>query len=419
MTYSVKSLLVCIGTGVFLISWSSLCLPDAVWAADSAFKPFVSITEEVTDNIYEKADGRRIELTSRVRPGATFRYQSPLWTWDTAYTFEYRSYARDSKEDEYAHDGAVKGNIALVDNLLFLDLTDTYRRVTLDVTRNAATESSLFLNQTDQNTATFSPYLLWRMRGDNTLKTGYRYTDTSYRGGGINKQEHRGYTDLTHDVTSKFSLTGGLAYTRLESLPSQYNKQDVSGGFKYEYADKSSVSGQIGNSWQQYDSGLNVNYLFWNVGITHDFIFAVGNLETKVLTPEDPLAVSTRETTYSARLDKILQRGMIGGSVVYSEYVNTATDVRERRKLGFTASGRYEVIPDVTASLTTTAERFSRKTVEDYPYRFTGTGGLNFAFNKEFTLGLTYTYVTERYALRLNGGASEVNKAVMEIKKVF
>lgn len=154
-----------IGMSTFMVGGPLLWSPASVSAADMLLKPFVAISEEVTDNIYEQAIGRRQELTTRLRPGATFTYHSPLWRWDTAYTFEYRNYARNSRNNEYNHDAALKGNLALVDNFLFLDLSDTYHRVTLDISRDAATESSLFLNQTDQNIAIISPYMLWRLRG--------------------------------------------------------------------------------------------------------------------------------------------------------------------------------------------------------------------------------------------------------------
>ena len=410
----------CSGICVFMVSISMLWSPVPVSAADSSFKPFVAISEEVTDNIYELPTSKRTEFITRLRPGATIHYLSPLWSWDANYTFEYRKYARDSKDNEYNHDAALKGNIALIENFLFIDLSDTYHRVTLDSSRNSLTESSLFLNQTDQNIAVISPYLLWRLRGDNTLKTGYSFTDTRYWDPtGIEKQEHRGFAELTHDVTSKLNLNARYSFTRLESLPSQFNKHDLSGGVKYEYAEKSSVFGQIGNSWQRFDTGLNINYLFWNAGVTHDLRFAVATLETKVAITEDPLAVSTKETSYSGKLEKELQRGMIGISASYSEFVNTSTDLMDRSKLALSASGRYEILQDLTANLGATGERFSQKTAADYPYRFTGVAGLNYALKNELTLGLTYTYVTDQYELDTTVGAKQVNKAVVEVKKSF
>lgn len=394
--------------------------PSAVSAADTAFKPSISVSEEFTDNVYELPANKRWELITRARPGATFRYQSPLWTWDAAYTFEYRNYARNSKSSEYTHDAALKGNIALVENFLFLDLGDTYKRVTLDVTRNAATESSLFLNQTDQNVATASPYLVWRLRKDDTLKTGYRYTDTRYWDSvGIDKREHRGFMEITHALSSKLNISSGYTFTRLESSPSQYNKHDVNAGFRYEYADKSFLFGQIGNSWQSFNSGINVSYLFWNAGLTHDFRYVVATLETKVANTEDPLAVSTRETSYSGKLERTFERGLLGAGVSFSEFANTETEHTDRRKFAVNTNGRYEVMQDLTATLAASAERFSKIIPDDYSYRFSGTAGVSYAFKDELTLALTYNYVTERHSLESTAGAKEINKVVVELKKAF
>lgn len=396
------------------------CSSTTAVAADLSFKPSVGVSEEVTDNIYERSFAKRSEYITRLLPGATFHYTSPVWTWDTAYTFEYRTYAKNSRKDENNHTAAVQGNIALVENFLFLDLNDTYKRVTLDVSRNAETESSLFLNQTDQNIASISPYLLWRLRSDNTLKTGYRFVDTRYWNSiGIEKQEHRGFADLTRDITARLSLSAGYVFNRLESLPSRYNKHDLYGGFKYEYADKSFISGQVGNCWQQFVGGIDVNYLFWNAGITHDFRIAVATLETKVLTTEDPLAVSTKEIRYSGKLEKNLQRGMIGVSASYAEYVNTLTDLMDRSRLGFSATGRYEILQKLTTNLTMIGERFSHNSAAGYPYRFTGVAGLNYVFKDELTLGLTYSYVSNLQDLDTTAGSYQINKAVIELKKSF
>jgi hypothetical protein len=391
-----------------------------VVAADTSFKPLIAVSEEITDNFFEQPSGSRTEFITAIKPGAAYLYKSPFWTWDSAYSFEYRNYARGSKGDEYNHNVAIKGNIALIENFLFLDLSNTFHRVSLDTTRDSPTASSQFLNQTDQNLAVISPYLFWRLRGDSTLKTGYRFTDTRYWDSlGIEKQEHRAFADLNYEITKKLNLTAGYAFTRFESLPSKYNKHDLSSGFRYEYADKSFVSGQIGNSWQLFDNGIDVNYLFWNAGLTHDFDYVVATFETRVSSTEDPLNVSLKEINYSGRLEKNLQRGMVGVSSSYSEYINTETDTRDRRKLTIGATGRYELVQDLTANMTLTGERFSRKTAADYPYRFSTVVGFNFLFNHEITLGLTYSYITNRYDLDSASGSKDINKLLVEVKKAF
>jgi hypothetical protein len=387
--------------------------------ADKFLTPSITVSEEYTDNVFEVPTGKRGEFITRVLPGFTLKYGAPFWDWDISYSFDYRHYARESKEDEFTHNALVKGNLRVIDNFLYLDLNDNYSRVSLDVARDV-TKESLFLNQTDQNIATVSPYLLWRPGAKNSLRTGYRYTDTRYwDSAGIDKIAHGAFADLTHEVTGKFSLTAGYVFTRLESRPVDYNKHDVNGGFRYEYADKSFLYGQIGNSWQRFSSGSNVSYLFWNAGVTHDLGFAVATIETKVEITEDPLSVSTKETSYSGKIDRTLQRGHIGFAASYAEYVFTETGIRDRNNLSFNGTGSYEIVPDLTANISATGEQFTRKIATDYPYRLTTIAGLSLALKNDLALNVNYTYVVYRYSLRDGTGANEINRAAVEVKKIF
>jgi len=413
-----KNWLACIGVGGVLAG-ISLLSPPSVSAADISFRPSLAISEEVTDNIYEVTNDTRTEFITRIQPGFTSRYQAALSNWDIGYNFDYRRYERHSRGDEYAHNGVLRGNLSLLDNFLFVDVSDNYHRVTLDVSRNAATQNSLFLNQTDQNIAIISPYLLWRLRGDNTLRTGYRITDVRYWGEGIDTLEHGAFADLNHEVSSKFSLSAGYAFAHLESQPSQYNRHDLSGGFRFEYAERSFVFGQIGNSWQHFNNSADVSYLFWNAGINRDFGVAVATIETRVQTAVDPLSVSTKETSYSGRIERTLERGMIGFSTSYSEFVNTETDSGNRQRLSFNVTGRYEVLPHLTASLSATAERFYYNSGSDFPFHLNVASGLSYTFNDDIALSLNYTYDTQRHDLDSAMSALESNRVVVEVRKTF
>jgi len=389
-------------------------------AAELEFKPSLGVSEEINDNIYETSSNKRTDYITHVLPGATLHYLTPFWSWDGGYTFDYQKYARKSQNDQYTHDANLRGNVSLLNNFLFLDVSDTYHRVSLDVARDVTTESSLFLNQTDQNIAIVSPYLLWRLADKSTLKTGYSYTDTRYWGEGIEKREHGGFADFNYELTSKFSLSAGYDFARNEAMPVRYDKHDVYGGFKYQYGEKSSLFGKLGNTWQKFNEGENVRYLFWDVGIIHDFGIAVATLESNVQTTEDPLAVSTKMTNYIGKLDKTLQRGAVGLSSVYSEYVNTQTGARNQRKLSFSGNARYEVMESLVASLGATAERFYQTTfVTDSRYHLSATSGLRYTFNHDIILSLTYTYETYRNDLNNADETRDINRGIVEVKKIF
>ena len=390
-------------------------------AADFSVKPSLAISEEYTDNVFESTLNKRSDYITRAQPGLALKYKAPLWDWDLGYAFDYRYYARGSRSDDTTHNANAKGLIKLIDEKLFLELNDSYKRVSLDIARDA-TQESLFLNQTDQNIATISPYLLWRTGEKTTLKTGYRYIDTRYWGSGIEKREHVAFAGLNRELSSRLNISVDYVFSKTETpaTPSAgFDKHDLSGGFRYNYSDASFLFGSLGNSWQSFSNGSDVSNLFWAAGITHDLGIAIATLETRVQYSEDPLTNSTQEISYSAKLDKQLKRGAIGLSSSYSEYVTTQTGAQDRRKLAFGATGRYELLQNLTANLSATGERFNRKTAADYPYRFTGIAGLKYAFNHDITLALTYSYVTNLYDLDTTAGAKEINRAIVEVKKVF
>lgn len=413
-------------------------------AAEVELVPSLSVSEEYNDNVYETAHHRRSDFITRVQPGASLRYLAPRLQGDVSYYFEYLKYARNSEGDEYNHNASLRGTVTLVENFLFLDLADRYRRTTLDVTRTRETESSLFLNQTDENTATISPYTLWRLGEKGTLKTGYRYTDVRYWGEGIDRREHGAYAEFTREISSKLSLTAGYAFTRLLSSDTNYNKHDAYGGFRYQYADNSFVYGQIGNTWQQFSYGRSTDYIFWNAGITHDFDLFTATFETRVenssdpqygssgtsvyQSSADPLSVSTRQTSYSGRIDRKFQRGSLSFSTIYTEYEDTGTSDYSRDKLAFNLSGTYEIYDKLNLGLSATAEHTdydsgftsaNRLYDDDYPYRFVGSARLSYAFKDDLSLGLSYIYDTEMRKLVSTSDSIDINRVVVEVRKTF
>jgi uncharacterized protein (PEP-CTERM system associated) len=333
----------------------------------------------------------------------------------------------------------------------------------LNVAQDVTTQSSLFLNQTNQNIATVSPYLMWRLGEKSTLKTGYRYTDTRYWGVGIDQFEHDLFADFNYEWTSKFSLSAGYSFARVESIQASYDSHNVYGGFKYQYADKSSIFGKVGNTWQLFDSGENVNFVVWDVGIIHDMGMAIATLETSsqtsvnplsvstnvntlpvstnvntlpVSTNVNPLSVSTKTTTYTGRLDKTLPRGAVGFSGSYLEYenlesVNTQTGLNSQRKLSFSGNGRYEVMDGLVATLAATAERYygqgvdstvistEQSKVTGFRYHLYATSGLSYSLNHDITVSLNYTYEIYQNYVGDGTGAIQINRGILAVRKSF
>jgi len=400
-------------------------------ASETVFKPFLAVSEEVNDNVYQTTSNKQTDYITHVTPGASFHYVTPLWTWDAADTFDYSKYAQKSESDQYINNANVTGKITLLDNFMYLEVSDLYQRVSLNVAQDVANQSSLFINQTNQNIATVSPYLLWRLGEKGTLKTGFRYTDTRYWGQGLDQFSHCAFADFKYELTPKFSLSAGYDFVWSETITAHYDTHDVYGGFNYQYADKSSLFGKVGNSWQLFNSGENVQFLFWDAGIIHDLGVAIATLETTVQSSVDPLAVSTKTTSYTGKLDKTLSRGSVGLSGSYSVYDNTQNGVNTQRKLSFSGSGRYEVIDSLIASLTLTAEHFYQQGVEptvilpeqsmvaDFRDHLNATTGLSYNLNHDIAVSLNYTFETYCNGLNDFSGAIMINRGILNVRKNF
>ncbi len=389
-------------------------------AADSAaFKPFISLSEEFTSNVYEVARGMRKEAITRVQPGIDFKYAAPRWTGDAGYNLDYQYYARQSQSDKIFHNARLDGKISVIENLLFVDVRDTYQLTSIDITRNAA-EESLTQGQQKTNRAFASIYLQKLLGTKLSSSTGYRYNDTRYfASAGIEKSEHSGFLDLSYALSPKLSLTASYNFGQNATTINDITRHEANGGFRYEYAEKSFLYANAGNSWQRFKPGNRTQNLTWHAGLTHDFRVLTANLETKTQTSDDSQTDSTRQVTYSGRLDKQLRRGTVSAGATYDEYFLTRTGERDRHKTAVNGSLRYELLDRFIGSINATADRTKSRSATEYPYRVSVASGLSYGFNYDISLNGTYTYVNYRYGLRDATGGKEIQRVVVELKKTF
>jgi hypothetical protein len=387
------------------------------FAGDLVVKPSLAVGEEYSDNIRETADGRKTEFTTRVRPGAVVGYRTSMLSIDGNYTFDYRNYARGTHGDELFHNLDFKGTGELIDNLAFLSVTEGLHRTTVNVARDVESES-LLTEQTTQNALSVSPFLLWRDGDKGSIKGGYSYSETRYwEGPGINRHEHSGFAELTRQLSEQMTLYAAYTFTREDASRAGYDRHDVIAGFQYTYGDNSFIFGRAGNSWQRFSGGISSSNMLWDAGISHDFRIATALFETKVENTLDPLSLSTRQVSYTGRLDRPFARGAIGVSSTYAEYFITQTDKLEQRRLSITGTGRYDLKPRVSLSAAVTGDRFSRNSDRDYPFRLTASGGVNYGFFNDYTaVSLSYSYRLERKWFDSASGERAINRVLLELR---
>ncbi len=386
--------------------------------AEFEVHPSLAVNQEYTDNVFETSANRVSDYITRALPGIAMTYKSPAFTGDLDYLFDYRHYAKKSRKDEITHTLGAKGYLIAIQNFAFLDVTDNYQRVSLDVARDVSQES-LFLNQSDRNIVNASPYITLHPTDRTLLKTGYRFVDTRYFDSpAINKMDHIGFADMTHALSERFSISTGYIFTRELAKTNDFNQHLAYGGFRYEYADKSFVFGQGGNVWTKYKDGQRLNSVFWNAGISHTVDSVTASVTTGKHYVEDPLRSIIQETFVSGVLEKRFERGAVSISPIYSEYVLAQSDALYTRKYGATAQGRYSFTDDLSGTVSFSAEKYEQPQLGSYTRRFLVTSGLSYLIARQLTVSLYYNYV-DYYSPGIAADNRHVNRGMIEIKKVF
>lgn len=395
------------------------CIATAYEAGAGEFdlKPTIAVSEEYTDNVFDTSQ-KRTDYITRAMPGLTLLYKAPLWDWDLAYNLDYRYYARQSRGNETTHNLGTKGVVKLIDEVLFLELSDTYKRVSLDVARDTTNES-LTNNQSDQNVGTVSPYLVLRPTSSMTVRTGYRYKNTWYREpSAVDKRSHVVFLDSSYELTPRLYANLGYTFTREDSSQYGFYRHELSAGPRYEYAEKSFLFAQGGATLTEYDALPQTVDPNWNAGITHAFDMVTVTLSAGVTYTDNPLGSSSQQTTYSATVKKMLARGDVGLTSSYTEFVDTTTDKMVNKRFSAGGSASYELVQYLRGSLGLTYEHYNDLLLNGYTNRYFVDSSLNYDFGKELTAVLSYKYV-DYSSLTIATDNKSVNRVILELRKVF
>ncbi len=402
------------------LCYSMFIVATASHAAEFEVHPSIAVSEEYNDNVFATQSNRITEYTTRTLPGLTLSYKAPVLTGDLFYVFDYRHYARNNHPDETTHSLTTKWHLTAVDNLLFLDINDNYQRVSLDITRDV-TRESLFVDQVDRNVVSVSPYFILHPTKRIMLTPGYRYIDTRYFStSAVEKTDHIAYLDTTYELMNKWKITAGYTFIRELAVVDNFSQHQALGGLRYEYADKSFIFAQGGNTWIEYDSGQRLNSKLWNAGLTHVFDTTTVTVTTGVKYDEDPLRNITRENFVNGNIEQGFKRGSVGFSLGYSEYVLTTIDPVKTKKYGATARGQYEFTVDVSGNLAFTAEKY------ELPLQVQGSSikhlqidsGLSYLLAEKLTASLTYIYA-QYTSPGITSNNYHVNRGMIEIRKTF
>ncbi len=394
----------------------------AAWIhAEYRITPSLLVGEEYNDNIYLTPTDRFAEYITRIVPGVAFTDRSPLWDWDISYAYDYRYFERSGYKQDQTHYATLVNRTRIIPGFLILDVLDTYRPVSLDITKDF-TKQSPFVNQTQQNYLTVTPYMTLRTSQRTTVDVGYMYRNIWYKDpASIDKMDNIVYTKMDHDISERLSSAVTVSYTVDSNRVQDYKKFDLSTGmtYTYGYGGASRVYGTIGNSWLSAEGQERETQVFWNAGVIHRFVrysvFADASYGYYI---EDPERVLRRLDLFAAGVRREDERTswVLTGTV--NKYRNAQTkeleDTSYMATLGvthaFTERARIlldlsdqrldDVVNDIRTNLYLTGAR----------YEYSAWEGVTLAAEYRYT----YSHSEEAFL-----DCYYNNRFIVEIRKVF
>ncbi len=389
---------------ILMILCMAACLATQAWA-DPAWKASITVSEEYSDNTGEDHDGEEDFVTS-LRPSLSYTREGSRFQFQSAYTADYRYYARQTEDEELNHDLKAHALLEAWKDFFFLDATDTYSLVNEDRTRGEVREEDSTSDLVQQNVFTFSPYITPRIGDRTTAKLGYAYSNIWYDDDDYDsKNIHRGFVDGDYELSLRAGLLSGYSYTRELWEDETVDRHIAYIGGRYAYAENGDVYLKIGPQYTRYqDSGSSSTGLYWDAGLDHDFGAVQLALSTGVSFDDDPDTGETYERKYgTVRLTKVWPRTTASVFATLEDYEDGADDEdgRDRRyrrdetdegSVRRTAFG-LNISHELSARLTGTlglSHDFDDS--EDDTKRWYASLGLNYSLSEGMKLGAWYRF---------------------------
>jgi len=377
-----------------------LVAPRRVSGAEFRIQPELSLSEEYNDNIFLTPTNREQDYISQAVPAINLVYKTDLWDWNVYGAYIYRYYLNRTLTSDETYSVDVQNKTQLIDNTLFVVLSDDYRRVSLDVTRDY-TQESLSVNQSDQNVFTVNPYIIARNATRSAFVLGYQFDSTWYKNSdGVNTTEQSEYAEVTTALSSRTTFTAGARYLQNVNNVDTYDKLDIYAGPQYTYAPNSYLYIILGNSLLDFEmpgqTRVHTSQLFWNAGIKHQYSTMTVAFHTDISYIPDPLLVVRRADSYLASLIKETSRTTIevrGGMI---EYRNPATKNLEDTSYKIEGLVTYSLSPKSKVGFDVSVQRlldYLNYSTEDL---YINSLRFEHKFLEKLTLALGYEYTNVR-----------------------
>ena len=241
---------------------AGLFVPGTSWA-EFRLTPAFSLRQEYNDNIYLEKD-KEGDFVTIARPSVNALWNTQIADLSLDLGVGYEKYWDNSDEDELRPTARLDSTFKLYRENLFLRVTDTYERVTIDEGGKGAVDNNL-INMTDSNRLEVNPYLLLLPLRTLRARFDYLYENVWYREDeGDDAETHRYSVVLTQQLTPRISadLTGSFSQYRPKDASrsllddtgeEEYDRTNAGVGLSWQVNDQLSLRGDVGRAWLEYE----------------------------------------------------------------------------------------------------------------------------------------------------------------------
>ena len=249
--------------------------------AEFSITPSITIREKYNDNVFLTRTDREDDFITTFSPAVTLEYKpSSYFDMSLDYGFHFRFYADHNelndtslRETQFAD---LTAQVRPLDRV-FIDITDIYQRVRVDVREKTAPDNDS-TNMTDSNDFMISPYVELPLTSTLLSRFGYRYINKWYKVDEGNDADGNGaFATVSHMYP--FGLTVSLNYDFLAYRPeitSDYDRHSGMVSASYQAGPYIIIQGGYGKAYIDLADNSNERTDIWNAGVDYK-ISAMGD----------------------------------------------------------------------------------------------------------------------------------------------
>ena len=376
---------------VFVIFCAILFYAFPSESAEFSLRPSVTLREEYDDNIFLTNDNKVDDFITRAMPSLALKYKTPFWDWTVDYTLDWWHYAKEDISHT-SHSLTLLSKVNAIENLLYLDISDTYTSVVLEP-RRPSTDVNLDINRTDSNIMTVSPYIQYRLGPATTATAGYRYTNIWYRREGIGRNIHTAFADITRVFSRQFKASLGAEYVadRPQGDEVSNNQKAVYAKASYIISEKTTLDGSLGYRKFDFSNDRDSDGVFYSANLVYRLSetgqVGVGMDSTFTTTPLDGV-IESRGEQITIRLGDVFS---MDGSLFHRRDRYLEID-RTDTAFGATLGAVYKYNPRTTFRASGRYERDRFMPEDEVRNLYAVVAGVDYKVARNMTVGASYNY---------------------------